>query len=99
MSDVQGAQSAALDFSLSEAEVKGLLKRRAIVVECEKLARDFQLGSRAKEVLVCLAMGYTAPEIEEELFMSRGTVNTHVRRIYQRLGIHKRTELLALVSK
>lgn len=40
-----------------------------------------------------LALGKTAADIERELYIANGTLKSHTRRIYQKLGIHSRVEL------
>lgn len=60
----------------------------------ELLAEQHDVTGRNFEVMQLLAHGRTAARIEQELYMSRGTVNTHMRRLYQKLDIHSRQELL-----
>jgi predicted ATPase/DNA-binding CsgD family transcriptional regulator len=45
------------------------------------------------EVVKLAAEGCTNPEIGTRLFMSRGTVKTHLAHVYAKLGIANRTEL------
>lgn len=45
------------------------------------------------EVVKLAAEGCTNPEIGARLFMSRGTVKTHLAHVYAKLGIANRTEL------
>ena len=40
--------------------------------------------------------GRSVKRTSEELFLSTGTVNTYLRRIYQKMDIHTRQELLDL---
>ena len=42
--------------------------------------------------------GRTLPYIANELFVTTGTVKTHVRHIYEKLGINTRQELLDLLE-
>ncbi|GLY34047.1 LuxR family transcriptional regulator [Amycolatopsis sp. NBRC 101858] len=46
-----------------------------------------------REVVKLAAEGCTNPEIGARLFMSRGTVKTHLAHVYAKLGIANRTEL------
>ena len=39
------------------------------------------------------------PAISERLFVSENTVKSHVKRIYQKLDIHTRGELIDLVNE
>ncbi len=50
----------------------------------------------AEEVLGYLAKGRSQPYIREELLLSKNTVATHVKHIYQKLDVHSRQELLDL---
>lgn len=50
------------------------------------------LTDRELDVLRLLAAGKTNPEIAEALFISRGTVRTHVSNILAKLGVNTRRE-------
>ncbi len=43
-------------------------------------------------VLRFLPSNLSAPEIAAEIFLSTSTVKTHMRHIYEKLGVHRRTE-------
>ncbi|WP_329484537.1 LuxR C-terminal-related transcriptional regulator [Kribbella sp. NBC_01484] len=50
-----------------------------------------------EEQVVALAVeGLSNPEIGERLFISRGTVKTHLAHVYAKLGVANRTELASL---
>lgn len=66
--------------------------------KAEILANRLDITGRGREVLLLLAKGNSAARIEQELYMSKGTVNTHTRRLYQKLGVHKRQELIDMVD-
>lgn len=65
---------------------------------CRLLAKEYGLSSRETEVAELIARGYTGPAIAEALFISENTMRTHNRRIYAKLGIHKKQELLSLLE-
>jgi DNA-binding NarL/FixJ family response regulator len=59
-------------------------------------ARDHQeLSPREQEVLELLARGYLYKEIAEKLNISVPTVNTYVRRIYEKLQVRSRAQAVA----
>jgi LuxR family maltose regulon positive regulatory protein len=51
-----------------------------------------QLSPRELEVLTLVAMGLTNPEIANKLVISPGTVKRHTINIYNKLGVHNRTQ-------
>lgn len=53
------------------------------------------LTPRETEVALLLVTGRSLPYIEEELSISHGTANTHLRHIYEKLGVHNRQEFLS----
>ena len=50
------------------------------------------LSRREREVLTLVAKGLSNSECAEQLFMSEGTVKTHVKRIYTKLDLRDRTQ-------
>jgi len=56
------------------------------------------LSPREREVLELLARGYLYKEIMDALQVSRGTVNTYVRRIYEKLHVRSRAQAVAKFS-
>jgi len=59
----------------------------------EALVED--LTEREVEVAGLLALGLGNDEIAEAMFVSRNTVKTHLRHIYEKLGVRSRTEAVA----
>lgn len=53
------------------------------------------LSRREQEVLELLAQGYLYKEISSELDISRHTVDTYLRRIYEKLHVHSRAQATA----
>jgi DNA-binding NarL/FixJ family response regulator len=54
------------------------------------------LTEREREVLVLIARGMTNGDIAAHLFLSEGTVKTHVKRIFAKLGLHDRTQAVII---
>ncbi len=53
------------------------------------------LSASELRVLRYLPTNLTAPEIGDELYVSRNTVKTHMRNLYAKLGTHRRAEAVA----
>jgi DNA-binding CsgD family transcriptional regulator len=54
-----------------------------------------ELSPREHEVLDLLARGYLYKEIAEALSISLPTVNTYIRRIYEKLHVRSRAQAVA----
>lgn len=72
-------------------------ERGRFVQRCAEIEERCGLSPREKEVFQLLAEGKNAAAIERELYIANGTLKSHTRRIYQKLGIHSRDELRTLV--
>lgn len=79
------------------ATAEGLLE--SITKRSGELSAEYGLSSRETEVLIYLALGWSARMIEEKLVLSNSTVKTHTRHIYRKMGIHSRNELKALYTE
>ena len=62
------------------------------------VADTFLLSRKETEVLLLLAKGRNSAAIQEALYISAGTANTHMRHIYRKLDVHKQQELIDLVE-
>lgn len=89
--------------------VRGLViggRRCLFVVDCAGLERaraeretvsDFKLPPRMAELARHLAEGLSDSEIAAETGLTYRTVRTYVRRLYARLGVHSRAQLIRRV--
>ena len=68
--------------------------RSAMADRAQELAQAYRLSDREEEILALLALGRSRSQIKEELYLSLGTVNTHISHLYQKLGVHGKDELL-----
>jgi DNA-binding NarL/FixJ family response regulator len=64
-------------------------------ISMEGASDGSSLSPREKNVLGLLAKGYRSKEIADELNIGVGTVNTHVRHIYEKLHVRSRAEAVA----
>lgn len=65
---------------------------------CLEVACAFELSPKETEVMTLFAKGRSAARIQEELFISKGTVSTHLRHIYQKMDVHSKQELLDVIE-
>jgi DNA-binding NarL/FixJ family response regulator len=56
---------------------------------------DYDLTNREREILLQMINGLTKKEIGEKLSLSHHTIDTHVRKIYDRLHVNKRSSAVA----
>lgn len=65
---------------------------------CSQIIAEFKLSEREGQILKLIARGNTVNSIANKLVISPHTVNTHIRHIYDKVGIHKRGELLEYIN-
>ena len=66
---------------------------------CLEISSRFGLSKRESETLPFALRGRTSGRIAESLGVSKSTVDTHLRRIYAKTGVHSRQELLDLSDR
>jgi DNA-binding NarL/FixJ family response regulator len=77
------------------ARARRLLSRTPV----PSLAMDVPLTGREVQVLQLLADGLPQDAIAKELFISSKTVATHIQRTITKLGVHSRTEAVAIAYR
>jgi DNA-binding CsgD family transcriptional regulator len=65
---------------------------------CNEIGKTYELSAREIEVIILYGRGRDLPYICEHLYISKPTVNTHVRHIFEKIGIHSKQELLDLLE-
>jgi len=58
-----------------------------------------RLTDREREVLSLLAEGLRQPEIAQQLVISPKTVATHIQRVLEKLGVHSRSQAVAVAHR
>jgi two-component system, NarL family, nitrate/nitrite response regulator NarL len=72
-----------------------LQRAMAAEIRLHASARAVALTPRERDVLALVAKGCSAPEIGRHLFVSRTTVRSHLRNVYEKLGVSDRAEAVA----
>lgn len=92
--------SAEEDPAEEEREEKEEKKEEGHLISQEALVRiaeEYQLSPREKEVFYLLADGITNQDISDRLCISINTTKKHVNSIYRKLNINSRTNLLEIL--
>jgi two-component system response regulator NreC len=78
----------------------GLIESYVKMVKRGKKADEFsQLTRREREILGCIAEGYTSPQIAKMLYISKKTVENHRANIMEKLAIHDTAGLVRYAIK
>lgn len=72
--------------------------RSRIGAKCDELSEQFGLTSREAEILALLVQGKQQGQIAQDLYIAPSTVKTHIKHLYQKLGVHSRKGLCDLVG-
>lgn len=64
-----------------------------------RVIEEYSLTVRESEILPLVYKGRTIARIQEELYISAGTVSTHINHIYRKTGVKGRQELLDLIDE
>lgn len=84
----------------TDEDIRGqsVLADQSIDEACDKIAADAGLTNRETEIFALLARGRNGAYIQEKYVISRNTTKTHIRRIYAKLDVHSRQEIIDLVE-
>lgn len=97
-------EQAAASASGSDAAVASAEPAPVLIVEdrvqrsCAVLAARAQLTPRETDVLGCLAQGRSTQYMAEYLCISENTVKSHVRNVYQKLGVHSKQDIIDIIN-
>ena len=70
----------------------------ALSMRVSNLSKQHGLSDREEEVLQLMARKVPMAQMEEDLFVARGTIKAHTSRIYRKLGVHTKDELFELLG-
>ncbi|MFZ9619566.1 MAG: LuxR C-terminal-related transcriptional regulator [Prochlorococcaceae cyanobacterium] len=89
---VQGAIWIDPDLS---ADFTQVLQREAIARGSSDLEAEVRLSDRERDVLLALEKGQRLVDVATSLVVSENTVKTHLRRIYEKLGVDNRYDAVS----
>ena len=69
-----------------------------IAAQAQVVRERYRLSARETEVMELIARGHSVARIAEALVVSENTIRTHSKRIYAKLDIHKKQELVDLLE-
>ena len=97
-SEAENAEDRALGSSSDAPPTASDSPRPRFQDRCLEVAAAFELSPKETEVMILFAKGRSAARIQEELFISKGTVSTHLRHIYQKMDVHSKQEMLDVIE-
>jgi len=80
------------EFSLAR-QVTPLLVQ--LVEQVSAIVQRSELSRREEEILICLFHGMSDKEISASLGIGTATVHTHMHRLFEKLGVRSRREIVA----
>lgn len=72
---------------------------RAIVSEYHLYLQENPLTKRELEILALIVQGDTNSEIADKLYLTVGTVKTHLRNIFNKLNVSDRTQAAVIALR
>ena len=82
----------------SDVQVGDMLKR-SLEDRIDSVASRYGFSAREREVFELWVTGHDAQYIQDELVISRSTVKTHVRHIYEKCDVHSRSDLMRVLER
>lgn len=73
-------------------------RRNKLTAACDRVAEEYRLSPREREVLELLGEGKSIARVCETLCIAKGTAKAHTEHIYTKTGINSRRQLLDMLS-
>src|SRR6266496_1024886 len=80
------------EFALAKQVIPFLIQ---LVHQVRQLTQESRLTTREEEILACLFQGMQDKEIASTLGIGTATVHTHMHRLFEKLRVHSRREIIA----
>ncbi len=76
-----------------------LMRTISRISYCDVDGNEVELTPREEEVLYLVLQGRNAPYIRDELYLSKNTVDYHMKNLYRKFGVHSRQELITAAQE
>src|SRR6266487_1679966 len=80
------------EFALDKQVIPFLIQ---LVHQVRQISQESRLTTREEEILACLFQGMQDKEIASTLGIGTATVHTHMHRLFEKLGVHSRRDIVA----
>ena len=80
-------------------ELKRLVPVNKTIVSLEEFCKKFEVSPREKEIIAEICNGLSNQQIADKLFISLQTVKDHTHRIYGKIDVNSRVQLIKLVGE
>jgi ATP/maltotriose-dependent transcriptional regulator MalT len=80
-------------------ELKRLVPEIKTTVSLEEFCKKFEVSPREKEIIAEICNGLSNQQIADKLFISLQTVKDHTHRIYGKIDVNSRVQLIKLVGE
>lgn len=81
----------------ASGSAQGLMEERDSEL-MRALVQKYKLSPREADVLDLLRKGRTVPYMRDALYISKSTIETHIKHIYVKMGVHSKQELIDLIE-
>lgn len=68
-------------------------------IAAQRMGEDFGLTNREIEIMCLVGRGRNGTYVQEKLFISKSTFQTHMRNLYKKLDVHSNQELLDVIER
>ena len=88
-------RSALLDVIAGGSPMSSEIARRVVESfhrKAKTIDKSLNLSAREEEILVLLSQGYSNKAIADQLKLSVETIYSHLKRVYEKMHVHSRTE-------
>lgn len=82
-------------YILNRIPMQEQASESATQLEKEEEKHDVNLTEREHQILNLVALGLSNQEIANQIFLSRHTVETHIRHVYRKLAVTSRTKAVS----